>query len=204
MTIDHIGVVLYPEFTPFRIVGRLALPLFSYLIVLGIKSTRDAWRYFTRLFVFALISQVPYVLALEEAPYASFNVFVTLALGVCILIFYERHSQLILVPIVVSAMLMFYCQFNPYGLVLIGCMYVLEQHPAYGVVATLVLNTLFLPLWAVQVCSVLALPLILLHRRSRSRQRSEAAHRYVYPVWRRYFFYLYYPFHLSLLYIIRV
>jgi hypothetical protein len=127
-----------------------------------------------------------------------------LALGVLILIFYERRSQLILVPIVVSAMLMIYCHYNPYGLMLIVCMYVLEQHPAYGVVATLVLNTLFLPLWAVQFYSVLALPLILLHLRSRSRQRSEAAHRYVSPLWRRYFFYFYYPCHLSLLYIIRL
>jgi hypothetical protein len=38
MTIDHIGVVLYPEFTVLRMIGRLALPLFSYLIVLGIKK----------------------------------------------------------------------------------------------------------------------------------------------------------------------
>jgi hypothetical protein len=180
------------------------LPLFSYLIVLGIKSSRDAWRYFTRLFVFALISQVPYFLALEETPFASFNVFFTLALGVLILIFYERRSQRITVPIVVSAMFIIYFHYNPYGLLLIGCMYVLQQHPAYGVVATLVLNTLFLPLWAVQFYSVLALPLILLHLRSRSRQRSEAAHRYTYPLWRRYFFYFYYPFHLSLLYIIRL
>jgi hypothetical protein len=202
MTIDHIGVVLYPEYTLLRMVGRLAFPLYGYLIVMGMKSTKDAWRYFTRLFVFAFPSQVPYYLALEGSPFTSLNIFFTLAFGVLALIFYERHSLLVLVPIIASIVLN--VDYGLYGLALIGCLYILDQHTAYGVAATLVLNTLFLPVWMVQFCSLLALPLILLHHRSNTRHRSEATSRYAYPLWRRYFFYVYYPLHLSLLYLFRV
>jgi hypothetical protein len=202
MTIDHIGVVLYPEYTLLRVVGRLAFPLYCYLIVLGTKSTKDVWRYFTRLFIFALLSQLPYYLALGDSPFYSFNIFFTLSFGVLALYFYETRSLLILVPIV--ATLVLNVDYNLYGLALIGCLYILDQHPAYGVAATLVLNALFFPVWMIQLCSLLALPLILLHHRSRTRIQSEANPRYAYPKWRRYFFYFYYPFHLTLLYLFRL
>jgi hypothetical protein len=160
------------------------------------------WRYFTRLFVFALLSQIPYYLALENSPFASFNIFFTLAFGVLALYFYERRSLLILIPITASVVLN--VDYNLYGLALIGCLYLLDRYPSYGVAATLALNALFFPVWWVQFCSVLALPLILLHRCSRNGYRSEVNPHYAYPMWRRYFYYLYYPVHLTLLYLFRL
>ena len=45
MTIDHLGVVFYPQHLIFRVVGRLSFPLFSYLLVLGLESTRNQKKY---------------------------------------------------------------------------------------------------------------------------------------------------------------
>lgn len=59
MTIDHIGLFLIPLhfeiYAIFRMIGRLAYPLFSFLIVKGITNTKKPIRYITRLFAISLI-----------------------------------------------------------------------------------------------------------------------------------------------------
>ncbi len=71
MIIDHIGFFLYPRFAPYsvvrilRAIGRLAFPLYAFLIVNGYDRTRDVKRYLIRLCRFAVISQVPFVLAFD-------------------------------------------------------------------------------------------------------------------------------------------
>lgn len=71
MLIDHIGYFLYPRFASFafthvfRVVGRLAFPVYAFLIVNGYDKTRDVKRYLTRLCAFALIAQIPFVLAFD-------------------------------------------------------------------------------------------------------------------------------------------
>ena len=41
MTIDHIGVMLFPRVLVLRIIGRLALPIFAFMIAEGCKYTRN-------------------------------------------------------------------------------------------------------------------------------------------------------------------
>ncbi len=60
MTIDHVGAVIYPEYAVMRYIGRLSFPLFGYLIVLGMESTRSVTKYLRNLLLFAAVSQVPY------------------------------------------------------------------------------------------------------------------------------------------------
>ena len=63
MLIDHIGAVLFPYELGYRIIGRIAFPIFCFLIVEGFSHTRDVRRYMVRLGIFALISELPYDLA---------------------------------------------------------------------------------------------------------------------------------------------
>ena len=66
-----------------RDVGRIAFPIFIFLLIEGLKHTRNATRYFFRLCIFALISEIPFDLALRRLWYypAKQNVFWTLAIG---------------------------------------------------------------------------------------------------------------------------
>ncbi|MGB9842063.1 MAG: TraX family protein [Candidatus Bathyarchaeales archaeon] len=50
MAIDHIGDIFYPDWLMLHIIGRLAFPLFAYLVALGIESTKNrksTWRLFS-------------------------------------------------------------------------------------------------------------------------------------------------------------
>ena len=67
-----------------RYIGRLAFPIFCFLAVEGFLHTHDVKKYVWRLFLFALISEVPFDLAFFRTPFAldHQNVYWTLALGV--------------------------------------------------------------------------------------------------------------------------
>jgi hypothetical protein len=62
MLIDHIGVVFFPNDPIWRILGRLALPLYVYGIVQGWSHTRSRRRYVGRLAVIGAAAQVPFML----------------------------------------------------------------------------------------------------------------------------------------------
>jgi hypothetical protein len=201
MTVDHVGAVLYPELTVLRIVGRLSFPLFAYLLILGMESTRNVRNYFIRLFLFSFISQVPFFLALGFEPFGYFNIFFTLSLGLLFIYFFKKNSPIALVPVLVSFVLPF--DYGIYGIAMIGCMQILKEDTRFGAVAFLLLNVLFLVPWNIQLLSLLALPLIILHKNGSLMIRRKVDEKVAYPWWRKYFFYIYYPLHLTLLYLIK-
>ena len=45
MTIDHIGYFLFPQIEAFRIIGRIAYPIFAYMIAEGCRYTRNKVKY---------------------------------------------------------------------------------------------------------------------------------------------------------------
>lgn len=65
MLFDHVGDMFFPEVMWPRMIGRLAMPLFSFCIAEGYIYTRDRKRYILRLGIFALISEIPFDLAFE-------------------------------------------------------------------------------------------------------------------------------------------
>ena len=63
MLIDHIGMVLFPQYSIFRIIGRIAMPLFAFSVSQGFYYTHQrarSFKYLRDLLVFSLLSQGPY------------------------------------------------------------------------------------------------------------------------------------------------
>lgn len=77
MLLDHIGFVTGNMFL--RAIGRIAFPIFVYLICNGFRHTSCRWRYALRLAIFALVSQIPFsLLCSNTLTYQTGNVFFTL------------------------------------------------------------------------------------------------------------------------------
>lgn len=80
MLLDHIGY--YNGNMLLRAVGRIAFPIFAYLLCNGYRHTSCRWRYVLRLSLFALISQIPFSLfCTNTLTYANGNVFITLVVA---------------------------------------------------------------------------------------------------------------------------
>lgn len=62
MLIDHIGCVFFSESVIWRVIGRLAMPLYAYFIATGYKHTLNLSGYIKRISITAIISQLPYTL----------------------------------------------------------------------------------------------------------------------------------------------
>ena len=58
MTIDHIGFILFPEIVWLRIIGRIAFPLYAYLIAEGCKYTKNKLKYFLLIFLLGCFCQI--------------------------------------------------------------------------------------------------------------------------------------------------
>ena len=60
MFIDHMGATLFPDDLLLRCVGRVAFPIFCFLVAEGCVYTRSRWKYALRLLVFAVLSEIPF------------------------------------------------------------------------------------------------------------------------------------------------
>lgn len=63
MTMDHMGMILFPEQLWLRIIGRLAFPIYAYMIAEGCTHTRSMGRYLGSLGIMALVCQLAYSFA---------------------------------------------------------------------------------------------------------------------------------------------
>jgi len=89
MLIDHVAYVFLDGNFAMRSVGRLAFPIFAFFIAEGYIYTRDVKRYAIRLFAFSLVAQVPYYLAFGDKFYQP-NVIFTLFLGLVAIYAYDK------------------------------------------------------------------------------------------------------------------
>ncbi len=101
MLADHVGYLFFPEQIFWRIIGRIAFPLFAYCSVLGFFYTKNIRKYFIRLFVFSFLSQIPYTLCFYPSDIKSFpeyfhlNIGFTLILGLMAIFGLDRKRYLL-------------------------------------------------------------------------------------------------------------
>ena len=95
MTCDHLSYLIFGGFSFLNYIGRIAFPIFAYQITEGYIHTSNLKKYFFRLFMFALISQIPFMLFMSM--YTSplhLNVFFTLFIGLLAITVYEKLNKI--------------------------------------------------------------------------------------------------------------
>lgn len=110
MVIDHCAYFILEPETPIydmmRCFGRVAFPVFAYLIAEGFANTRNRMRYFLTLMAFAIVSEFPWFL-LNGYDFTH-NVIFTLAIGVVALSACDRlceHGPLCFASVILFASL---------------------------------------------------------------------------------------------------
>ena len=133
MVIDHCayyllehGTVLYEAM---RCVGRIAFPVFAFLIAEGFSHTRNKRSYFVQLLGFAFFSEIPWFL-LNGAD-GTHNVMFTLALGVVALTLLDRcceHKVLSFMAVCLVAVLAYYMgtDYDWRGILMIAIFYITQ------------------------------------------------------------------------------
>jgi hypothetical protein len=140
MVIDHTGATF--DFLPFwfRIIGRLAFPLYVFLIAEGCRHTKSMPKLLLRLFLFALLSEIPFDMVIHRGDinflYET-NIFYTLFLGTAVVYAYQsiqkiRPSSALFfsILILVAAMLLAEYLMTDYasiGVAFIFTMYVIQR-----------------------------------------------------------------------------
>jgi hypothetical protein len=206
MVTDHVGRVLYPDLLFLQVIGRLSFPLFAYLVVLGVESTKKPGKYMITLLSFAIISQIPYYLAFGIQPFDRLNILFSLFLSAVTIYFYNKRSVLAFVPLLLSIILM--TEGSYYVVLTAVGMKLLKDAPKLGILALVVLNLQFLFFPdienQIQILALFAVPLVFLHIKNWLRKEILIPeHSLAYSV-RKYFFYVFYPLHLALLFSIKL
>lgn len=214
MLIDHVGAgilgrllvmdnwqneALFQAYSVMRDIGRIAFPIFCFLLVEGFLHTSDRKKYAMRLGIFALVSEVPFDLAFNSKilEFGYQNVFFTLLLGLLtIMAFHELAEEK--------------AQWNCWVRILAGILTVLlgmgaaellrTDYGALGVLAVMVLYLLrnqrilqavagYLYFCSWEPTSLPAFILMAFYNGKRG--------------WKlKYFFYAFYPVHLLMIYLI--
>lgn len=85
------NAVIYGVNIIMRLIGRIAFPIFCFLLVEGFVHTHNKWKYALRLGIFALISEIPFDLAFNSKlfDFSYQNVFFTLLIGLLVMMGFE-------------------------------------------------------------------------------------------------------------------
>ncbi len=221
MVIDHVGLILLPQYYILRVLGRLAFPIFAFMIAEGARHTRSRLRYFLTVFVSAVTVQTVlhiFTHSLEMSIFVTFSlslpliyafdfvkrtliamehsaakislsifIFAFAAVGafcICDMLDVDYGFLGVMTPVITSLFMMpkgapaEYKRFDE-----------LPVHVAACGIALLLLSGMGK---GIQAYSLLSLPLLLLYSGKRGKLKL------------KYFFYLFYPLHLALIWGIAV
>lgn len=214
MFIDHFSLLFlsYGSLVYFigRGIGRLAAPIFFWAISEGALHTRNIKKYFLNILIFGLVVQLIYAIAMGESHSVidlisqNKNIFLTLSLGLLGIMIIKKYPEQKILQGVSTLLLcvtgeIINVDYGWYGVAFIILFYLLKENRIKLVASLILINIIrFVLLYktvelvpnAIQFLSLLTLPLIFMYDGKRGNGN-------------KYFFYLFYPLHLGLLYLLK-
>lgn len=199
MLLDHMGLMLFPGNLLLRIIGRLAMPIYAFMIAEGCKYTRSKSRYFGMVFSLAAVCQTVYFL-FDGSTYLSILFTFSLSIGtIYALQRYQANPGAATGALFALAVAGVYllnriftidygfwgCMLPVFPAMLHGTAY--DRQPWNMAMLGLGMVLLSANVGGIQFFSLAALPLLLLYSGRRGKWNM------------KYFFYIFYPVHLVLL-----
>ena len=203
MFIDHIGYAIFGKLSYFNYIGRIAFPIFAFQISEGYTHTKNLKKYFLRLFIFALISQIPFMLFSKLLSNKfSLNIFFTLLLGLTSIYLYDKSKNKFIG--IISAILigilanLTHCDYGFYGVAIIFLFYFFKNDVIKSSIAFILATTIkyLIPIIKygfydvylyLLICTLLPIIFISLYNGKKGKDT-------------KYLLYLFYPIHLLLIY----
>jgi hypothetical protein len=203
MTLDHVGMLLLPRVRILRAIGRIAFPIFAYMIAEGCQHTRNRRKYLLSMVSLAAICQVVYFFAMGSL---SMCVLVTFSLSIGLIYISDyahaggRHGKAMLYA--AGFALVFLCylahdvlfpktdfgiEYGLWGVLLPVFAHFGARKQKKLQYFTAGLALLCLTWGGIQWFSMAAIPLIALYNGKRGKWKM------------KYLFYIYYPLHLVVL-----
>ena len=208
MLIDHIGAALLPQYIWLRYVGRIAFPIYCFLLAEGIHFTKNPKKYGVRLAIGALLSEIPFDLALfgDVTPYYQ-SVMLTLLIAFFMALAMKRTMNpllrvLIVIPFAVVAEWL-RTDYGGMGVMLVALFVLTRELPYHWLIQTLIMAPIlwmmegmwveigrtWIPVEMLALLSMIPIGLYSGQKSTQSRGVQTA-------------FYLFYPVHLTILYIV--
>jgi len=203
MFIDHVGYAIFGKFSFFNYIGRIAFPIFAFQISEGYSHTKDLKKYFLRLFIFAIVSQIPFMLFSKIISNDfTLNIFFTLLLGLISIYLYDKSKYKIvgiILAILIGLLSDFaHCDYGFYGVAIIFLFYVFKSDVIKSSIAFMLSTTIkyLIPIFKygfydiylyLLICTLLPIIFISLYNGKKGKDT-------------KYLLYLFYPIHLLLIY----
>lgn len=201
MTVDHAGLILLGNLEICRIIGRLAFPIFAFMIAEGCQYTHNKKRYLGQVFLLGLVCQAVYF-AVSRSLYQC--VLITFSLSILMIFALQRAQRTgsWIAAAALAAAIWVLCEWAPgllagwdfavdYGFWGVMLPVLVWMCPGrWGHLSALAAGMLLLCLsmdWPVQWFCFLALVPLYFYNGQRGAR------------WLKYGFYLYYPLHLAVL-----
>ncbi len=192
-----------------RGIGRLAFPIFVFLLVEGFLHTRNVWKYALRLGLFAIISEIPFDMAFNKEffNWQYQSVYVTLLIGLLMMVGFEavanRFSgkisivltQTLIFIVALAASHFAFCDYAEMGIAMIAAVYFTRNRRNFTWLAVLIAMIITIPVVnssPIEVIGCLSFLLIALYNGERGNFSL------------KYLFYAFYPAHLLILGLINI
>lgn len=209
MTFDHIGIAILGRFSFLNLIGRLAFPLFAFQATEGFIHTKDFRKYILKLFVFACVSQVPFLLfsSIFSNNYFSLNVLFTFILGLLAIYLYDKSNNkfcgLLFVMLFGILAELINVDYGMYGVFLMFIFYIFKSKKLLMIFSSIILMSIFyisymfrfpgdiLIYFLYLIFSCLSIVLVCFYNKKEGPKA-------------KYLFYIFYPLHLIILYLISI
>ena len=208
MTCDHLYHTMLPQYAVLNMIGRLAFPIFAYMIAEGCRYTKNRVRYLLLMAISALLCQVVYFVAMGSL-YQCILVTFSLSIGLIYLLDHAcRKPSVFTIAFAISGCMavFFLAEILPYllpqtdyridygimGIFLPVLVFIGQEKPQKLLFATIGLCLLSMLHTPMQWLSLLAIPLLALYNGSRGKWKL------------KYLFYIYYPLHLAALHLLQM